>query len=55
MKERKMNALSRLEAQLLSGVKTTKGQSGLKVELTQSDKKRIEKEIAILKEKISKL
>jgi hypothetical protein len=53
------NALERLKAQLTSGVKTDKKeQVGQKkyntVPLTDSDKKRIEKEIVILEEKIKK-
>jgi hypothetical protein len=54
------NALTRLEQQLISGVKTDKkeriGQKKYKqVPLTDSDKKRIDKEIVILKNNISKL
>ena len=48
---RKKNALSRLEAQLISGVKTEK-KGNKKIPLTDSDKKRIEKEIDILKTRI---
>lgn len=48
--QRRKNALARLEAQLISGVKTEK-KSSKKVPLTDSDKKRIEKEISILKER----
>lgn len=49
--ERKKNALARLEAQLVSGVKTEK-KSSKKIPLTDSDKKRIEKEIETLKTRV---
>jgi hypothetical protein len=49
-KARRYNAMSRLEAQLKSGNKTTK--SGDVVELSDKDKKRISKEVEILKERI---
>lgn len=45
--QRRKNALARLEAQLISGVKTEK-KSNKQIPLTDSDKKRIEKEIATL-------
>ena len=46
--DRQSRALSRLESQLASGNKTAK-KSTKKVPLTDADKKRIEKEIGILK------
>ena len=46
--KRQEAALSRLEAQLASGVKTAKKSSD-KIKLTESDKTRIGKEIEILK------
>lgn len=49
---RQSNALNRLQEQLKSGVKTEKGNSGNKIPLTESDTKRINKEIGILKSKI---
>lgn len=45
---RRKEALKRLEAQLASGVKTQKGTFDTKVELTPGDRKRIEREIAVL-------
>jgi hypothetical protein len=48
---RRQGALIRLEAQLESGVKTQKGTTDVKIPLTDSDRKRINKEIAILKSK----
>jgi len=45
---RQERALSRLESQLTSGVKTAK-KSSEKVKLTEGDKNRIGKEIEILK------
>lgn len=45
--DRKKSALARLQTQLESGVKTQK-KSVKKTPLTESDKKRIEKEIVIL-------
>lgn len=47
--KRQTNALARLEAQLSSGVKTAKGTTDKKVNLTEGDKNRIAKEINILK------
>jgi hypothetical protein len=47
--DRKSSALSRLEKQLASGVKTEKRSTSKKVQLSDSDKKRIENEIEILK------
>jgi hypothetical protein len=46
--DRKDRALSRLESQLASGVKTAKKSSD-KIKLTEADKTRIGKEIEILK------
>lgn len=46
---RRQNALKRLEAQLASGNKTQKKSFTKKVELTDKDIKRINKEIEILK------
>ena len=45
---RQANALSRLETQLASGTKTAKKTTNQKVNLTEGDKTRIGKEIAIL-------
>ena len=50
IKSRQVNALSRLESQLLSGDKTAK-KSRNKIKLTEGDKKRIDKEIENLKNK----
>ena len=47
-KSRQSRALSMLESQLASGVKTEKGTRDNKVELTDSDKKRLNKEIGVL-------
>jgi hypothetical protein len=41
-----------LETQLKSGVKTEKGTYDVKLPLTDSDRRRIEKEIEILKSKL---
>ncbi len=41
-----------LEAQLKSGVKTQKKTSDVKIDLTDADKKRINKEISNLKAKV---
>ena len=46
--KRRESALTRLEAQLLSGVKTQK-KTNVKVPLVENDKKRIQKEIKSLK------
>ena len=51
--ERKKNALKRLEKQLSDGVKTIKGSKNEKKPLSDSDIKRIVKEIEILKTKIN--
>lgn len=50
-KSRQARALSMLEKQLASGVKTQKKTTDVKIPLTDSDKKRINKEIEILKGK----
>lgn len=60
IKQRRFNALARLEAQLKAGTKPEKGlhpltaatTGGNPVQLTDSDKKRIEKEITTLKSKV---
>lgn len=49
-RSRRVVALHSLESTLASGSKVTK--EGLKVPLTESNKKRIEKEIAILKKRV---
>jgi len=51
-KSRQGRALQMLEAQLKSGVKTQKGTSDVKVELSESDRKRMNKEITNLKNKV---
>jgi hypothetical protein len=50
-KSRQSRALQMLETQLKSGVKTQKGTTDVKVELSESDRKRINKEITSLKNK----
>ena len=50
-KSRQARALSMLEAQLKSGVKTQKKTRDVKIALTDGDRKRINKEIDILKAK----
>jgi hypothetical protein len=50
-KSRQARVLSMLEAQLKSGVKTQKGTIDVKIALTDADRKRINKEIDILKAK----
>ena len=50
-KSRQSRALSMLQNQLKSGVKTQKGTRDVKVPLTDSDKKRIEKSMGILQSK----
>jgi len=50
MKQR--NALKRLEAQLISGVKTKKGTRDEKIPLTPKDVVRIKGEIETLKKKL---
>jgi hypothetical protein len=47
-RDRRVGALDRLETQLESGTKTQK-KTGKTVSLTEADKKRISKEIGILK------
>jgi|688.fasta_scaffold2004035_1 hypothetical protein len=47
-RSRQARALIMLESQLASGVKTEKGTRDNKVELTDSDKKRLNKEIGVL-------
>jgi hypothetical protein len=49
---RQGNVLQRLENQLVQGVKTEKKTLDTKVPLTDSDVKRINKEIAILKGRV---
>ena len=51
-KSRQSRALAMLEAQLKSGVKTQKKTSDVKIDLTDADKKRINKEISNLKAKV---
>jgi hypothetical protein len=51
-KSRQSRALEMLENQLKSGVKTQKKTFDVKVSLTESDKKRINKEIERLKAKL---
>ena len=51
-KSRKYRALDMLEKQLKSGVKTKKKTMDVKVSLTDSDKKRIQKEMDNLKKKM---
>jgi NAD(P)H-dependent FMN reductase len=48
-RSRQSRALDMLEAQLKSGVKTEKKTKDVKVPLTDSDRKRIAKEMEILK------
>lgn len=48
-KSRQSRALDKLEKQLKSGVKTKKKTTDVKIPLTDSDVKRINKEIEILK------
>ena len=50
--ERKEKALGRLRKQLEDGVKTEKGSTNKKINLTEVDKKRISKEIEILSKRI---
>jgi len=50
-KSRQGRALSMLEGQLKSGVKTQKKTRDVKIALTDADRKRINKEIDILKAK----
>ena len=51
-RSRQQRVLVVLENQLKNGVKTEKGTMDTKVPLTDSDKKRIEKEITNLKTKV---
>lgn len=51
-RSRQARALDMLEAQLKSGVKTEKKTKDVKIPLTESDRRRLEKEIAILKSKL---
>ena len=51
-RSRQSRALDMLEAQLKSGVKTEKKTIDVKVPLTDSDRRRIEKEIEVLKSKL---
>lgn len=51
-KSRQSRALDVLEKQLKSGVKTQKKTTNTKIDLTDSDKRRINKEIEILKGKL---
>ena len=51
-RSRQSRALDMLQNQLKSGVKTQKGTRDVKVPLTDSDKKRIEKEMGILQSKL---
>jgi hypothetical protein len=51
-RSRQSRALDMLQNQLKSGVKTQKGTRDVKVPLTDSDRKRLEKEIGILQSKL---
>jgi hypothetical protein len=51
-RSRQSRALDMLEAQLKSGVKTEKKTYDVKLPLTDSDRRRIEKEIEVLKSKL---
>ena len=51
-RSRQSRALDMLQNQLKSGVKTQKGTMDVKVPLTDSDKRRIEKEMGILQSKV---
>jgi hypothetical protein len=51
-RSRQSRVLSMLEYQLKSGVKTQKKTRDVKVPLTDSDKRRIEKEMGILQSKV---
>lgn len=51
-RSRQSRALDMLEAQLKSGVKTEKKTKDVKVPLTDSDRRRIEKEMEVLKTKL---
>jgi len=49
---RREGVVSRLEAQLASGQKPEKGSAVAKIPLTDGDRKRIERELSIVKSKI---
>jgi len=51
-RSRQSRVLNMLEAQLKSGVKTEKKTKDVKVPLTDSDRRRIEKEMEVLKSKL---
>jgi hypothetical protein len=51
-RSRQQRALAMLEIQLKSGEKTQKKTMDVKVPLTESDKKRIQKEIDLLKSRL---
>jgi len=51
-KDRQVRVLAMLENQLKSGEKTQKKTTDVKVPLTENDRKRISKEIEILKSRI---
>ena len=51
-RSRQSRVLNMLEAQLKSGVKTEKKTKDVKVPLTDSDKRRIEKDMEVLKSKL---
>ncbi len=51
-RSRQSRVLSMLEYQLKSGVKTQKKTRDVKIPLTDSDKRRIEKEMGILQSKL---
>ena len=51
-RSRQSRVYDMLEAQLKSGVKTEKKTKDVKVPLTDSDKRRIEKEMEVLKSKL---
>lgn len=51
-RSRQQRAMAMLEIQLKSGVKTQKKTMDVKVPLTESDKKRIQKEIDLLKSRL---
>jgi hypothetical protein len=51
-RSRQQRVLEMLEKQLKNGLKTEKGTQDVKVPLTDSDKKRINKEIETLKTKV---
>lgn len=51
-KSRQARVLEMLENQLKSGMKTQKKTTNVKIDLTDSDKKRIQKEIEVLKTRV---